>query len=262
MKKKFNGIYYKHQTLDGYTLAVIVSNSSEGKMIQIITNENSYLVKDTSSVYVSFQGIIFDVHQEDLNITGHIYYGKLTKPKKDIMSYYRFLPIECKHKVYSLHQRLLGCININNKQISFDDGDGYIEGDKGRNFPQKYVWINASSAESSIVLAIASIPLGFGTITGTTCIIKNKNKEYRFGTYNGASPLEISKNEIVISKGSYMLKVNIEEYDSHALKAPQEGCMCRFIHESPSVGIRYELRKHGKLIFDVKHPYASVEYMY
>ena len=85
MKNRFFGIYYKHQSIDGYTFAVIVSTSNEGDMVQIVDNDKSYQVKDIKSVEASFTGIKLNVQQDDINIVGELKYGPLTKPKKDVM---------------------------------------------------------------------------------------------------------------------------------------------------------------------------------
>ena len=261
-KKRFFGIFYKHQSIDGYTISVIVSNSNEGDMIQIITNDKSYIVNDIKSVNVSFNGISFDIHQDDLTLTGQISYGPLLKPTKDIMSYYRFLPIECKHQVYSLYHHLDGYIDINGKHISFNNGNGYIEGDKGRNFPKQYVWINAINQEASIVLAVATIPLGLITIKGITCLIAHNGKQYRFGTYNFAKVIKLDRSQIVIKKGKYLLTIDMSDNTGHPLKAPVKGDMVRFIHECPSGNIHYTLTYKGKTLMDITHPYASIEYVF
>ena len=261
-KKRFFGIYYKHQNVDGYTLAVISSTSNEGDMIQVITNEKSYLIKDISSVDIAFKGIKFDVHQEDISLTGYIDYGELLVPKKDIMSYYRFLPIECKHKIYSMYQSLSGEITLNNKVISFNNGSGYIEGDRGVNFPKEYLWINAINSDASITLAIATIPFKLFVIKGITTLITYKNKEYRFGTYNGAKILKLSKENIVIKKGKYLLSIDVPPNSGHPLKAPIKGDMIRYIHECPSSNIHYVLKHKERVIMDITHPYASIEYMF
>lgn len=263
MKKRFWGIYYKYQSLDGFTIATIDSYSNEGHMIQIITDEKSYLVKDDSSVKTSMEGIEFNVHQEDLDLVGQIKNLNHLKPKKNIMSYYRFLPIECKHQIYSMHQDLEGKITINGKDVDFDKGHGYIEGDKGRNFPTEYLWFNASNNEAAVTLAIATIPLGLFTIKGSTCMVEHNGKEYRFGTYNFAKPVKISREEIVLKKGKYLLAI-IPENDNpaHALKAPVKGDMVRYIHECPAMKARIILTKKGETIFDVVHPHASLEYVF
>lgn len=261
-KKHFFGIYYKHQNSNGFTIATIVSEANEGDMVQIITNDRAYLIKDVSQVKASFKGIEYNIHQEDLSLKGSISYGALLKPKKDIMSYYRFLPIECKHKVYSMYHPINGELLLNDEHISFDNGDGYIEGDKGRNFPKEYLWLNASNREASITLAVATIPLGLFSIKGITCLIEHNNKEYRFGTYNFAKVVKMNKFNIVIRKGKYILEINVDDNEGHALKAPHKGDMVRYIHECPSVKIHYTLKRKDKVLMDVIHPYASFEYVF
>lgn len=262
MKNKFFGIYYKHVSLNGDMIAIIDSVSNEGPMVQLITNDFAITVKDISQVKVSMKGISLDIHQDNVDIVGDISYGELLKNKKDVMSYYRFLPIECKHKIYSMYHELMGSLAINNKNISFDRGYGYIEGDKGRNFPKEYLWLNASKPETSITLAIATIPLGLFKILGTTCIINHKGKEYRFGTYNFAKTVLISKNHVTVKKGKYVLDITIDDFDTKKLKAPEKGDMVRYIHECPAVAIHYTLKKKDEVVIDTNHPYASFEFMF
>lgn len=262
MKNKFFGIYYKHVSLNGDMIAVIDSISNEGPMVQVITNDFAITLYDISQVKVSMTGISLDIHQDSVTIVGDIKYGELLKNKKDVMSYYRFLPIECKHKIYSMYHELNGSLTINGKVISFDHGYGYIEGDRGRNFPKEYLWLNASKPDTSITLAIATIPLGLFKILGTTCIIAHNGKEYRFGTYNFAKPTLISRNHVIVKKGKYILDINIDDFEGKALKAPEKGDMVRYIHECPSVNIHYTLKKKDEVIVDTTHPYASFEYMF
>ena len=262
MKKYFFGIYYKYQTVDGFTIAVIKSISNNIDMIQVITNEKSYFIDDLSSVNINFERVIFNIHQDDINIEGTISCGPLLKTKKNVMSYYRFLPIECKHKIYSMYHSLSGIVVINNKTINFDQGNGYIEGDEGRNFPTEYLWLNASKKEVSLTLAVATIPLGLIKIMGTTCMIEYGDKEYRFGTYNGAKPKLLSRNHIIIKKGRFVLDIKVDDFNGHALKAPVKGEMTRTIHECPSVGIHFSLKHKDKILIENSHPYASFEYVF
>ncbi len=231
-------------------------------MIQVITNEKSYLVSDTESVKATEEGISFHLDQEDIKIQGELTYGSLLRPKKDIMSYYRYLPIECKHNIYSMYHSLEGVLTINGKDIDFTNGRGYMEGDQGRNFPSRYIWLNAIDEQSSLTLAIASIPLGLFTIIGITCLLEHEHKEYRFGTYNFAKAKQIQKNHIIIQKGKYELEVQVEEYQGHGLKAPVKGDMVRVIHEAPCVPISYCLKYKNQILMEKKHPYASFEYVF
>lgn len=262
MKNHFFGIYYKHQAKDGYTLAVIISRANEGPMVQVITKYGSFYIKDTSSIKADRNGMTFHVNQEGLVMEGTITYSDMIKAKKDIMSYYRFLPIECKHRIYSLYHRLSGSLTINGEVIDFTDGNGYMEGDKGRNFPSKYLWLNSVSPAFTIMLAVASIPLGLFTIQGITCEVCLDKKEYLFGTYNFAKMKVISKDHLLLKKGPYTLEIFIDDHEGHPLKAPVKGNMVRFIHECPSVRIHYLFKKKNIVLKDGYHDYASFEYVF
>ena len=161
-----------------------------------------------------------------------------------------------------MHHSLNGELIINNKIINFDNGNGYIEGDKGRNFPKNYLWLNAINKEASITLAIATIPLGLITITGIACLIEYNNKEYRFGTYNNAKVLIKERNHIVIKKSKYLLDISIGGFDGHKLKAPVKGNMIRYIKENINVHTSYKLYYKDDELLSVDDPLSSLEYMY
>ncbi|MGM9874015.1 MAG: hypothetical protein ACI31G_03770 [Bacilli bacterium] len=261
-RNKFFGIYYKCQNSDGKTLAFIDSFSNDGHLIQLINNETSFLIKDINQIEMDNNHIKCHIQQEDINIHGELLFSNFVPIKKDIMSFFRFLPIECKHHIYSMNHLVNGRLVINNEEIKFKHGDGYIEGDKGKNFPNKYLWLNSSKKDVSLTLAIASIPLGLITIKGITCLIKTHDKEYLFGTYNFAKIIKMEKNHIIIKKNKYLLEIIIEEFISHKLKAPIKGEMVRYIHECPSCKIRYILKYKNEILIDKIDPFASYEYMF
>ena len=261
-KNKFFGKYYKCQNKDGYTIAFINSISNEGKMVQIINNDKSYYVTNISDIEINDHHIKCDIHQKDLSIKGELIFSNYKKVKKDIMSYFRLFPIECKHQIYSMNHTVNGTLIINDKEINFLDSDGYIEGDKGRNFPNKYLWLNSSKRDCSLTLAIATIPLIGFSIKGITCLIKTKDTEYLFGTYNFAKIIKLERNHLIIKKNKYELEIFISDFIAHKLKAPVKGDMVRFIHECPSVEINYTLKYKNKVIINKNDKYASYEFMF
>ena len=87
-------------------------------------------------------------------------------PKKmlapGIMGPYSFVPwMECYHGIVNIHQKLKGNLNIAGDNISFDGGEGYVEKDWGRSFPEAWVWIQANhfdDKDTSFMFSIAKIP--------------------------------------------------------------------------------------------------------
>jgi len=61
-----------------------------------------------------------------------------------IMGPYAFVPfMECYHGIVSMDHRITGTLLLNDKEINFDNGRGYIEKDWGRSFRSAYFWMQA-----------------------------------------------------------------------------------------------------------------------
>lgn len=263
-KNRFFGKYYKFISDDSsFSFAVIISTANEGDMLQVITPHKAFLINNTKSVEVKGSIITFDINQDDLVIKGELTLGELHPLKKKVMGPFTYLPMECRHEIYSMHHTLKGNLLVDGEEISFNKGIGYIEGDSGTNFPKKYVWYNSVASDVTATFALASIPL-FGLIhfTGILCFIKTKEKEYYLSTYNGAKLRKISEEEIIISKGKYSFVLKMNNKDGHLLKAPVKGNMDRYIKENLNTLTTYTLLKKDEAILQVDDPLSSLEYMW
>ena len=262
-KNRFFGKYYKFISDDRFCFAVIKSHANEGDMLQVITPSKASFITDPSSMKIEGNIITFDINQEDISIKGTITLGELHPLKKKVMGPFTYLPMECRHEIYSMRHELKGMLLINGKEVSFNKGRGYIEGDSGTNFPKKYVWYNSVTENQTVTFAIASIPLfGFIHFTGILCFIKTKDKEYRFCTYNGAKLKKISEEEIIIKKGKYSFVLNIKNEGGHLLKAPVKGDMVRYIKENLNVPTSFKLLKKDETLIEANDPISSLEYMW
>ena len=262
-KNRFFGRYYKFISLDGYSFAFIKSVANEGDMLQLITKEKAFFIYDLSSIEIKDDVITFNINQDGLSFVGSITLGELHPLSKKVMGPFTNLPLECYHFIDSMYHSINGSIKVNGKDISFDGGRGYIEGDKGTNFPKKYIWYNSVLPDATITLAIASIPL-FKIInfTGILCFIKTKDKEYYLSTYNFTKAKTISEELIVLKKGQYQLSLYLNSKDGHKLKAPIKGNMVRYIKENICIPTSYSFSYKGKAILDNKDDLSSLEYMW
>ena len=262
-RNRFFGKYFKFISNDRFCFAVIKSHANEGDMLQVITPSKASFITDPSSMKIEGNAITFDIDQEDISIKGTITLGKLHPLKKKVMGPFTYLPMECRHEIYSMCNTLEGNLLIDGKETSFDNGIGYIEGDSGTNFPKKYVWYNSVTKDITTTFALASIPfLGFIHFTGILCFVKTKDKEYRFCTYNGAKLKKIDDKEIIISKGKYSFILLIDNKDGHLLKAPVKGDMVRYIKENLNIATSYKLMFKDQVLFEVNDPISSLEYMW
>lgn len=263
MKNRFYGKYYKFISDTNDVLAIIISHANEGDMLQVILEGGAYFISDTKSVLVNSDTITFDIDQDDLVIKGTVVLSNYHPLKKKVMGPFTYLPLECKHEIYSMSHQVNGKLNINGKSIKYTNSLGYIEGDKGKNFPKKYVWYNSLLKDCTLTLAVATIPLlGFIRFKGILCFIKTKDQEYYLCTYNGAKLKLINDKKIIIKKGKYTLELNYDTSSGHHLKAPVKGNMSRYIKESVTTPTSYRLLYKEEVLIDNTDPTSSLEYMW
>ncbi|MBO4453392.1 MAG: hypothetical protein J5793_05600 [Clostridia bacterium] len=263
MKNRFYGKYYKFISDSGFVFACIDSFANEGKMLQIITDEGSFLISDTGSFNADGGVFDFDVHTGGLTVTGRLTAGEFHPLKTKVMGPFSHLPLECRHEIYSMYHTLDGTLEVNGKTVTFTGSPGYIEGDSGKNFPSRYIWYNSVGESASVTVAIATIPLfGFIRFTGVLCFIRTPDREYSICTYNRAKADLISKDRIVVKNGDAVFTLNIEGEGGHELKAPVKGNMDRYIKESVTLKTSYSLTANGRTLLENEDPISSLEYMW
>ena len=262
-KNYFFGKYYKFISNDGYVFALIISHANEGDMLQLVTSNKSYFIDDTKSVSIDENIIDINIHEDDISIVGKLTLGDLHPLKKKVMGPFSYLPMQCRHEIYSMYHSLFGTLKVNEKDISFNNGIGYIEGDSGSSFPDRYIWYNSVASDITVTLAIATIPLlGFIHFKGILCFIKTKNDEYRLCTYNFAKVKVISNKQIIIKKNKYKFILDISDTGGHNLKAPDKGNMTRYIKENLCIPTKYKFQYKDNIIIEKEDEISSLEYMW
>ena len=65
------------------------------------------------------------------------------------MGPFSYIPgMECRHAVYSMKHTVNGEIRVNEQIIRFKNDMGYMEGDSGTSFPDRYIWTQHFIPES------------------------------------------------------------------------------------------------------------------
>ena len=201
MKEYFFGHYFKCQSDDG-TAAFIPAIHKKGKAasasLQIITDDGAWNVPFSVCEYKKLggaypvalgknefrrDGISLSVDTDEVKANGEITFGDFSPIGGDIMGPFRFVPfLECRHSVVSMAHSLSGSVTVNGKTFDFTGGKGYIEGDRGRSFPEVYLWTHAFFPGGSLMLSVAKIPLGFMNFTGIIGVVMKDGREYRVMT--------------------------------------------------------------------------------
>ena len=280
----FEGWYFKHQNPQGQTLALIPAfhidrNGRRTASLQVISKDQAwwleypeahlkvsrqpFQVQIRQSSFGS-QGIDLHIRQDNLSLCGSLRYGPFTALRSDIMGPFRFFAgMQCSHGVISMGHSLSGTLKLNGERLDFSDGIGYIETDRGRSFPSRYLWTQCvwdRPEQGSLMLAIAAIPLPVGGFTGCICSVLYCDQEYRLATYRGVKIEAWSSAGAVIRQGKYRLEVELLNERRQALRAPVEGRMERTIHESLCAEVRYRFWCGHNLLFQHTDPNASFEY--
>ena len=280
----FEGWYFKHQNPQGQTLALIPAFhiDREGHCtasLQVISkNQTWWLEYSETQLKVSqrlfqvqigqssfgHQGINLHIQQDNLSLCGSLHYGPFTALRSDIMGPFRFFAgMQCSHGVISMGHSLSGTLELNGEHLDFSDGIGYIETDRGRSFPTKYLWTQClwdGPDQGSLMLAIATIPLPVGGFTGCICSVLYRGREYRLATYRGVKIEARSSSGAVIRQGRYRLEAELLSERRQPLRAPVEGRMERTIHESLCAEVRYRFWHGDSLLFQHTDSNASFEY--
>ena len=197
----FEGWYFKHQNPQGQTLALIPAfhidrDGRRTASLQVISKDQAWWLEySETQLKVSqrlfqmqigqssfgSQGIDLHIQQDGFSLNGALRYGSFTTLRSDIMGPFRFFAgMQCSHGVISMGHSLSGTLELNGERLDFSDGIGYIETDRGRSFPTKYLWTQCvwgGPERGSLMLAIATIPLPVGGFTGCICSVLYHGQE-------------------------------------------------------------------------------------
>ena len=275
----FKGWYFKCSTEDR-TIAFIpayhYSNGKKSASLQIITDDKAFnipfdkLEYREKPLYVkigdcifSDKGITLEFKCDDLTLKGTLYFQDLSPIRYDIMGPFKYVPfMQCRHRVYSMCHKIDGEILVNNQSFKFENGIGYIEGDRGRSFPKKYIWTQCCFESNSLMLSVADIPFLGIHFTGIIGVLLFNGKEYRIATYLGAKIRQISENSVTIKQGGFEFTAKLLKKKAQPLAAPANGNMCRTIHESASCEAYYRFSHKGIVLCEFTTDRASFEFEY
>jgi len=176
-----------------------------------------------------------------------------------VMGPYRFVPLmQTYHGILSLDHGLEGNLIIQDQQVDFSGGRGYIEKDWGKTFPRAYIWMQSNHFQDrgvSFTASVATIPWLTGWFRGFLVGLLVEDRLYRFTTYLGSEiqSLTVNDDQVVwklIGKTqtdpartypAYQLKITAERGQGGLLSSPELDGMTPRILESLKAVIELEL---------------------
>ncbi len=274
----FEGWYFKLIDQSRKTVLAVIPGIAIGKhgqdahafiqLIDAVTGKTEYFrfpFKDFSADskrfdvsiganHFSDQGIEIDLANETTRISCRLRFDHVEKYpwsffSPGIMGPFSFLPgMECYHGIVNISHTISGSLSLNGARIDMTGGEGYIEKDWGRSFPQSWIWMQANHFETrgaSFLFSVARIPWLGRSFTGLISFLKTPSGFYRFATYNGGTiqRLRIAGNTITarIRNAAHTLDFTATYAQGGILKAPKNGMMHREIEESITAEIKVAL---------------------
>ncbi len=261
-KKAYIQVIYKSENIISDICEYDINYFSTVNKPFSVSIDNNYFSKE--KIKINFNG-------DKLKIKGKLNLSNLTLLNTslfnpNIMGFLSYIPfMQCNHGVLSMNHNISGSLIINGKEISFNNGRGYIEKDWGKSFPSNYIWIQCNSfknKDTSLFFSIANIPFLGKSFNGYICNLLLNNKQYRFATYTNSKIKFSVKNNISnieITNKKYKLRIETSIEKSEELLAPKNGNMDIKIKEALSSNIKIELYKDNTIIYKDISSNASIE---
>ncbi len=169
-------------------------------------------------------------------IYGQLQFSYITKYPKSflhpgIMGPFSFIPgMECYHGIVNISHTINGNLIINGNKIEMTGGEGYIEKDWGKSFPQSWIWLQANhfaNSKATFMFSVADIPWLGSSFIGLISFLKTDNGFYNFSTYNGNKIAHLNINDntltVVLKQRGKKLKFATKYSQGGILKAPKNG---------------------------------------
>ncbi len=205
-------------------------------------------------------------------LSGHLEFSDLhpiptSLLRPGIMGWYSFTPaMECYHGIVSMHHKINGQLQYDDKNISMDEGRGYLEKDWGTSFPKCWVWTHSNHFEEenemSMFASIAHIPWMGSYFVGFIVTLLFRGETIIFATYNGSKKkLDISHNEVIMAfkKGNKTLEVKATPGMGAPLKSPIQGMMTGKVNESLQAVLKVTYRENHNVLYQGKATTAGLE---
>ena len=285
-KRYFEGWYFKHVSDDlenayAFIPGISLSGESSHAFIQVIngiTGETHYVPYDLEEfswkkdrLHIQVGASVFtdeyigiNIEDEGITANGHIEYSNVVKYPitllaPGIMGWYAYVPfMECYHDVVSVNHSLNGKAFINGNLIDFSSGKGYIEKDRGKSFPDAWIWIQCNSFTAngaSLFVSIAKIPWLRRYFVGFICFLYTQGMFFLFNSYNKSKVSQVRYDgdalTISLENKRSILDVRATKKKSGELKAPSSGQMTRRIKESIDSEVHVQIRdRSGQTLFE------------
>lgn len=209
-------------------------------------------------------GVEVDLHNETTSLKASLRFENIEKYPTSffhpgIMGPFSFVPgMECYHGIVNIRHTIIGTMTYNAAALDMTGGEGYIEKDWGKSFPQSWIWMQANhfaAQNASFMFSIARIPWLGTSFTGLISFLRTDDGFYRFATYNNSKvqrlKMEGDRIQATLKSPTHTLSFTATYTRGGILKAPKNGMMLRDLEESITAEVSLMLKDHrGNVLYE------------
>lgn len=191
-------------------------------------------------------------------------YGKT----KSVMGFLQNAPLECFQEVVFIEARTSFKIVYPRRTFS-GVGKSYMEKTYGKNFPNKWVWLQSNYGQkgSKLSFSLGLVPILFFKVKGFFLVLQYDGKEERLTSYNlSRVTVRILDNHsymLIIKKRRTRIELVVTSEDKLTLVGPRKhGLMNLDVFESITSKAGINVYKNKQLVYNDVYENVGVELMY
>lgn len=282
-KSHFENWYFRLVDADkehalGIMVGKYIGEKEEEAFIQIIDSalqKNMYLsypVKKMQSIEGGIQieenefgeqRIILNIKSEKGSLTGEVFFSqhrglKQSFWKPGLMGPYKYLPfLKSYHEVISLQSALRGSLWLNGREISFNEGKGYIEKDWGREFPKVWLWAQCNHFKKhdlSLMIGITRLPIFFDYYTSFAIPIWHHEELEIFSNYNGGHIAKLYRYKgyvhLIVVQKNKLLDIKLYGNDEISCISAKNSHSIRDVYACEEAKIEIKLTQDKEVVLE------------
>lgn len=212
---------------------------------------------------LGLQQITLNIQKEGFKLRGELILSNHKQLKQSLwlpglMGPYKYLPfLESYHEVVSLQHTLMGSLWLNERQIIFNEGKGYIERDWGRAFPNVWLWAQCNHfkrQDVALMIGVARLPIFFNYYTCFAIPIYYKGQVEIFSNYNGGHLAKLYRYKgyvhLIVTQKNKILDIKIYGSDEVSCVTSRSSHMIRDVYACDTAKIELLITENGKTVFE------------
>lgn len=225
------------------TVSDNVSFSAEFPLCDFYNSKNNFYVKVCDNLF-SNNGISLNLSHSGHFITANINFTNFPQCKASFPRIF----LSSKREILSHCHNASGQINLDGKELDFNNAFCYIEKIEGKIFPTSHIFTQALADGFSMSTASAQIPVFSFCANIHSCKITVGKRKYRFNLLNSTFDASTT-NELVFKSFRKRLIITVTSGEGMVLKFPKDGIMSGRAFHRVSTPVYIELFSGKKLIY-------------